>query len=892
MDPKEYNLDYFKAEGFTRRQCPKCKRHHWSLGEHDTCGEPPCSNYSFFEEPPMKKPYGLHEIREVYLSFFEKHGHGRIPRYPITARWRDDVFFTQASIYDFQPWVINGVVEPPANPLTISQTCVRFNDIDNVGKTGRHFTMFEMIAHHAFNTKDNFIYFKDRTVELCHELLTEELGIDPAKPIYIEEWWEGGGNSGPCFEVLVDGVELATLVFMMYEETTSGRKDLPMQVVDTGYGLERFAWVSQGSPNAYEAIFPKLSSALKSKLNIHIDDEILTRYSLLCSTVDSHEEGAILKVKKQLSEERKIPLHELQEILKPLESLYVLLDHSRALMFLLNDGVVPSNVKDGYFARLLARRSMRAIDSMGLESNLSDIVSKQIDEYCEHFPELEGNRETILELTHIEEKKFERTLDKGRSLVERLEKEDNLDLDALVELYDSHGLDPETVSHFANKEIDIPENFYALVAERHEETHMESGTTDRAIEGGPTELLYYQDHKKGDFEAVVKAVTPEGVVLDATYFYPEGGGQESDKGEINGHAVIFVEKVGTTVIHHIEGDHDLSPGDDVTCQVDMRRRVQLTRQHTATHIINNAARRVLGKHVMQTGAHKSEEVARLDITHYEAVSNDQLQAMERIANDIVLENREITATVMERNEAEGKYGFDLYQGGAVPGRDIRVVNISDWDVEACGGTHLDNTGEVGFVKLIRSRRIQDGVVRLEFTSGTEAVKLIQSMDRDVERIAEKLGCPKNEVLDAFSSHYQGCEKMKDQLKQLKKGEKKATAEELLTESEEVAGVNVITGVVDLPPKEMTALGKSVMSKAEKPSIMLVGSTRKAALLFMSKGVDAVDLGEMISQVAKHIGGRGGGRPDYAQAGGKNPQGVKDALDEAKAIIMKTIGVNE
>lgn len=170
MDPSEYQLKYFTDNGFIRKKCPRCGRHFWSMGIWDTCGEPPCEEYTFIGASPMKESLALHEMREVYLSFFESHGHKRVRRYPIVARWRDDVFFTQASIYNFQPWVINGVVDPPANPLTISQTCVRFNDIDNVGKTGRHLTFFEMCAHHAFNTKDREVYFKERTVELCHEL--------------------------------------------------------------------------------------------------------------------------------------------------------------------------------------------------------------------------------------------------------------------------------------------------------------------------------------------------------------------------------------------------------------------------------------------------------------------------------------------------------------------------------------------------------------------------------------------------------------------------------------------------------------------------------------------------------------------------------------------------
>ncbi|HEQ79095.1 MAG TPA: alanine--tRNA ligase, partial [Euryarchaeota archaeon] len=691
----------------------------------------------------------------------------------------------------FQPWVINGVVEPPANPLTISQTCVRFNDIDNVGKTGRHFTMFEMIAHHAFNKKDSFIYFKDRTVELCHELFTKELGIDENEPTYIEEWWEGGGNSGPCFEAIVRGVELATLVFMMYEETAQGRKNLPMQVVDTGYGLERFAWVSQGVPNAYEAVFPQLGGKLKQMLRLDVDMHILKRYSALCSKADVHSQGAIRAVKEELSIELKMDFEHLSSLLRPFEQIYTILDHTRGLMFLLNDGVVPSNVKDGYFARLLARRAMRAMDLLELDASLSDVVGWQIEEYSNYFPELGKNRETILQLSRVEEAKFERAMEKGKAMVERIEKEGRLDLEAMIELYDSHGMDPETVSQCAKSPPVIPDNFYALVAQRHENPLDENKTTTREIPGGSTELLYYQDDTVQSFQAKVTAVLEEGVVLDKTAFYPEGGGQETDYGTINEFKVSFVEKAGTAVLHHITGEWKFSVGEVVTGIVDWERRKQLTRQHTATHIINAAARKVLGKHVMQTGAHKSEEIARLDITHYEGISHEDLRKIERIANDIVLENREISQSVLPRDEAEGKYGYTLYQGGAVPGRDIRVVNITDWDVEACGGTHLHNTGEVGFIKLLRAKRIQDGVVRLEFTSGSSAVSTVQELDRSVETMAKSLGSPKGDVPKALLSLLTEHEMIKEELKELKRGAINNAAKDLSNEGKTVSGINLI-----------------------------------------------------------------------------------------------------
>ncbi|MEA3255594.1 MAG: alanine--tRNA ligase-related protein, partial [Candidatus Altiarchaeota archaeon] len=339
----EYEVELFKEKGFSQKKCPECNRFFWTLGDKETCGEPPCDEYSFIRNPPTKKKLSLHEMRELYLRFFERNNHTRIQRYPIVARWREDVFFTQASIYCFQPWVILGVIKPPANPLTISQTCVRFNDIDNVGKTGRHFTMFEMMAHHSFNTPDNYVYFKDETVELCHRLLTEDLHINPEEISYIEAQWMGGGNSGPCFETLVGGVELATLVFMMYKEENGEKKRMNMQVVDTGYGLERFTWLTQGTSSAYEAVFGEVLLRLKKEAGILGDEEILSEYSKVAGLMNVESNVDLKILRKKVAERLEITPEKLHREMGPMENLYAICDHTRALMFMLQDGVMPSN---------------------------------------------------------------------------------------------------------------------------------------------------------------------------------------------------------------------------------------------------------------------------------------------------------------------------------------------------------------------------------------------------------------------------------------------------------------------------------------------------------------------------------------------------------------------
>ena len=228
MDPSEYNLNFFHQEGFRRRTCTGCGHAFWTLGDFDRCQEDPCTPYGFVGHSPLKRPYSPSEMRETFLSFFEHRGHQRIRRYPVVARWRNSVFFTQASIYDFQPWVTSGAIRPPANPLTISQPCARFNDLGEVGRSGRHMTLFEMMAHHAFNRPDHEVYLKERCTALCHELVTQELGADPRALTYKEEEWEGGGNLGPSLSVGISGLEIATLVFMEYIREGTTVKAMPL----------------------------------------------------------------------------------------------------------------------------------------------------------------------------------------------------------------------------------------------------------------------------------------------------------------------------------------------------------------------------------------------------------------------------------------------------------------------------------------------------------------------------------------------------------------------------------------------------------------------------------------------------------------------------------------
>ncbi len=381
MLEKELAIDYFREHGYRRYKCKKCGAYFWSKVPRDTCTEAPCGEYTFLTNPIFAKKYTVEGMREAFISFFEKRGHTRLKRYPVVARWRDDVFLVNASIYDFQPHVTSGEVPPPANPLVISQPCIRMVDVDSVGRTGRHLTGFEMMAHHAFNYPDKFIYWKDETVRYALEFI-ESLGGDSEGVVFKEKPWIGGGNAGASFEVIVGGLELATLVFMNLKEDPNGDielngtrySEMPLKVVDTGYGLERFVWASQGTPTIYDAIYPEMIEKLMEMVGLtrgEKEDRILKSFALLSPKIE-HENADLLisEVLKRTSATRE----EYEKFIIPLQKIYAVADYSRSLAFMLTDGIVPSNAQAGYLARLLIRRTLKLLDDLDNPISLIELV--------------------------------------------------------------------------------------------------------------------------------------------------------------------------------------------------------------------------------------------------------------------------------------------------------------------------------------------------------------------------------------------------------------------------------------------------------------------------------------------------------------------------------------
>ncbi len=894
MDPKDYELDFFKNNGFQRKQCKSCGKFFWTLGDADTCGEAPCVEYTFIGKPLLKEKQSVHEMRESFLSFLERNGHTRVSRYPITARWRDDVFFTQASIYGFQPWVIQGIVEPPANPLGISQTCVRFNDIDNVGKTGSHFTMFEMMAHHVFNKRGKEIYWKDRTTELCHEFLTGVHGLDPRMVNYSEAWWEGGGNAGPCLEVLLGGVEVATLVFMSYAMDNGNQRPMDIQVVDTGYGLERLTWISQGTPSAYEAVFGDVLEELKRLSGTKIDDAILAEYSKAAGSMKIETAADVRALKADAAARLGMKAEDFVKQIRPFESMYVVCDHTRALMFMLSDGVVPSNVRQGYFARLLVRRALREMSQLGIETKLSEIIASQVDYFSRDFPDLRENKAEIIKLVDVEHEKYRETLVKGRGIVQRLEaaeknEKKRISDEDLIELYDSHGLNPEVVAEFASSPVTVPDDFYKRVAARHSKVeHDEIAPTIELPEGLPTtKLLFYKDPSKYKFRAKVLAVIGDLVVLDKTYFYAESGGQESDHGTMKDMKVVHVDKVGNVVVHKVEGEMQAVEGKQITSTIDENRRRRLQRHHTATHIVNGAARKILGNHIWQTGAHKGVDIARLDITHYADLTPEELEKIELLANETVLSATKVNSSFMERNLAEKRYGFRLYQGGAVPGKEIRVIRIGDFDVEACGGIHCKNSLEVGAIKILRTKRIQDGVVRLEFVSGMPAIEQLIGFWNAAVDASARLNTTPDKINEAVAKLMADKKDLTKEIDAMKKGRVGETVDDLLQKAVQTGGVKIVRYVESEDIKHLISLAKELIDHPK--TIAVLGSDENGVKMVIARSPDLqIDCRPLMKEAMSMVNGSGGGKPDFAQGGGQDAAKLEAAVDRVMAMVKSSL----
>ncbi len=951
----DIDIPFFAEAGFTRRACRVTNLWFWSRDPgRETCGDTVEDEYTFIGAPiipgfPERGRALKDRMREAFLSYFEQHGHTRVAPNPVIARWRDDIHLTIASIADFQPHVTSGEVPPPANPLTISQPCIRLTDVAAVGRSGRHLTTFEMMAHHCFNrpSDGDVVYWIDECVRYCDDLLVNHLSIPESEITYVENPWAGGGNAGPALEVIVGGLELATLVFMNLEEDPEGEievkgeryREMRLQIIDTGYGLERFCWAAAGTPTIYESIYPEtvawlreasgFDARLAEKENVDTDlllGELSRLAGILNIDVGTDVGPLYDKLLERLADRGvDLTLDELKSIAEPLAAIYAIPDHMHALCNMLGDALVPSNVKAGYLARMLARRTLRMRDSLGLDVSLADLGAHHL----EHNLDGSGfsqTREGILTILELEEQRYTEMLRAGEAAVrtalmgvpaDATEVDDTI----LFQLAETRGLQPDLVVGIARglgwSNLSVRVGFSAEMAARHAaQAKAAAGAEERAgiLAAGhgipATSRDFYADTTQTEFSArvlhcqrladaqvtaldlsaEVSGSPTHAIVLDRTLFYPDGGGQLGDQGTLaNGSTVNVLDTrvEGEVILHLTDGE---LPSGEVSGQVDWDRRKQLMDHHTAVHIIGGSARAILGPHIWQAGSSKGERYARLDVTHYQRLTRDDLDAIEDHANSIVEANIGIEKTVLDRAEADERYGFELYQGGPPKHTRIRIIRIGEHDVQACAGTHHDSTGEVGEVRIIRSSAVQDGVERLQIVAGETSREHARRQERLLTEASEVLGVQPGDLPRSVQRFFDEWKEQQKRIEQLE-----AEIVHLRTSgggsggAVERDGVRyiILEGSGDL--RNLQGMAAELTRDASQPTVAVLGSRDDGGKLLVSLTEDSPaserhDASEVLSAISGHIGGSGGGSPTIAQGGGSNPDGLDAALAAARTHL--------
>ncbi len=866
---KHFKLNCLIERGFKRQSCKKCKRNFWSITSREFCADPSCIGYQFIGNTPVKHKLGYMETWKKVESYFTKTGHKYVKPYPTVARWRDDLYFTIASINDFQPYVVSGELEPPGNPVVVPQPCIRFSDITNVGVTGRHYTNFIMIGQLSFNSeKTGLFYWKEQAIE--HDIkYLEAVGIPKEELVFMEDVWMGGGNFGPSMEYFCRGLELGNCVFMQYENLPNDQyRELKTRVIDMGAGLSRLAWMSTGDPTSYEVVFGKVIENMKKNNDVKMDRDLFLKFAKISGSLNEDEVDNLELEKERVAKQLGVTKKELFGQLEPLQALYASADHLLTLLYTINDGMLPSNSGGGYNLRLILRRVFGFERELKLNFNYEQILKDHADHMHYISPELKDGVTSVLAVVEEEKKRYASTKEKAQGKVQSIAKKGKITKEDLFTLYKTHGIAPEDVVEIANQSktsVDMPGNFYKLV--KGEEEDVQNVVKAKAdVVGLPKTHTYYYE-PKGEFEATVLAVIGKYVILDSTCFYPEGGGQVGDKGSLNvsssGHPVsvrvLDTQKEAGVVLHEVEKPESFKKGMKVKGIVDMVRRSIISRHHTGAHLLNAAAREVLGSHVWQGGSKKDEHKAHLDLTHYKKITQEELDAIERRANEYIMQNLPIVTEVLPRNVAESKYGFRLYQGGAVPGKELRVVSLGDVDSEACGGTHFmhKTTGELGMFKIMRRESIQDGVERIVFSCGTVALEFMQKKEQVLRAAGAIVSVNDDDVPKTVERFFT---EWKEQKKQIDGLMQTVATEEIKFISKEGKEKPVIK-ILELDANALKIIAQGI-TKSDGASCVLMN--KEGVIIAASGKGSKHSAKELLAKALAKLGGTGGGSDQLAQ----------------------------
>jgi alanyl-tRNA synthetase len=860
------------------------------------------------------------EIRSRFLKFFEERGHQVVASSPLVPANDPTLLFTNSGMVQFKD-VFLGKDVRPYKRATTSQRSVRaggkHNDLENVGYTARHHTFFEMLGNFSFGD-----YFKRDAIHYAWDLLTGVYGLpkdklwvtvyqtdDEAYGIWAKEigvpeeritrigdkpgggsdnFWQMGetGPCGPCSEIFYDHgpeveggppgtpeadgdryIEIWNLVFMQFNRDEHGRlHSLPRPSVDTGMGLERIAAVLQGVHSNYEIdLFQDLIKAAARE----------TGTDYLSSA-----------------------------------SLKVIADHIRACSFLIVDGVIPGNEGRGYVLRRIIRRAIRHGYKLGQKQPFFHrIVPDLVRVMGEAYPELAAAEERVMQVLRAEEERFAETLEHGMKVLEGAlaKRAGTLDGETVFQLYDTFGFPVDLTADIARErgvQVDHAGFEAAMERQRSRARAASRFGMDASMEydGAATEFHGYDTLK---LEARVAALYREGapverlasgdhgvIVLDRTPFYAESGGQVGDRGRIAGPGGTFAVEDTQKIQAEVFGHHGklesgaLSVGDAVTAEVDLAARSRAAWNHSATHLMHAALRRVLGPHVQQKGSLVDAQRTRFDFSHNEPMTEAQIRAVEALVNDAIRRNHEVTARVMKYDDAIRAGAMALF--GEKYGDRVRVLSMGDFSTELCGGTHVRRTGDIGFFKIVSESGVAAGIRRVEAVTGEGALAWVQAQEEQLHDAAAALKAPAAEVPARIAQILESVKSLERELARLKSKVAASQGDGLASQAADVKGVKVLAAALEgADAKTLRETLDKLKDKLKSAAIVLAAADGGRVSLIAGVTADLtakVKAGDLVNFVAQQVGGKGGGRPDMAQAGGTEPARLPDALASVRAWV--------
>ena len=879
------------------------------------------------------KNYGLNELREMFLRFFESKGHLRLPSFSLIPQNDASLLLINAGMAPLKPW-FTGEQEPPSKRVCTCQKCIRTGDIDNIGKTARHGTYFEMLGNFSFGD-----YFKRESLAWSWEFLTspEWVGLDPDRlypSVYEEDdeafeiwnkeigipaerifrfgkkdnfWEHGAGPCGPCSEIYYDRgekygcgkpdctvgcecdryIEVWNNVFSQFNNDGEGNYvELKQKNIDTGMGLERLACVCQDVPSLFDVdTVMRITNKVSEITNAH------------------YGETAAKDV-----------------------SLRVITDHIRSATFMICDGVLPSNEGRGYVLRRLLRRAARHGKLLGVnEPFLFSVCDTVIAENEGHYPELRERQDYITKIIRVEEENFAKTIDGGLKifadmLSEHKEKGEKVFSGAdAFKLYDTYGFPIDlTIEMAAEQGMNVDEDeFHKQMNEQRQRARKAREALGdlgwAGVEFGKdvpeTQFVGYDNTVINDAKVVALVVENELaeemmpgvegiVVLDKSPMYAEMGGQIGDHGVISASGMTFVvndvqKNKGGKYMHYgklTEGT--IKVGDTVTAEIDTKRRLAIARAHSATHMLHSALQAVLGDHVHQAGSLVEPDRLRFDFTHFSAMTTEEIRKVEDIVNDVIFDGLVIDTNEMSIDEAKKMGATALF--GEKYGDTVRVVKMGDYSMELCGGTHLNNTAKVGIFKITGEASVAAGVRRIEAVTGREILNSIRNFNDNIAQVADALKTTPNELMRRAGQVMQELRDVTREKDQLMSKLAANQAVELFNFAHVEGNVKVISAKVDIDNMDaMRELADKVRDRGSDVVCVLASVVGESKINFAAVcGKDAVKAGahagNILKQVAKIAGGGGGGRPDSATAGGKDPSKLEEALEAVNNIVASML----